>query len=84
MERLGRYQMNIAAELVMGMVLVLLLVTCLIQRKRLRTTRQLSINDSTYTFANTNEIATATVEVTVSSTNWEDFIYHRFRHHGEG
>ena len=43
MERLGRYQMNIAAELVMGMVLVLLLVTCLIQRKRLRTTRQLSI-----------------------------------------
>ena len=33
MERLDRYQMNIAAELVMGMVLVLLLVTCLTQRK---------------------------------------------------
>ena len=43
MERIDLCRMNIAAELVVCMILLLLLVTCLVQRKRLATTKPLTI-----------------------------------------
>ena len=43
MERFSQYQMNIASELVMFTVLLLLFVTCMLQRKRVPTAMSLSI-----------------------------------------
>ena len=43
MEKIDLYRMNIAAELVVCMILLLLLVTCLIQKKRLATTMPLTL-----------------------------------------